>query len=146
MIEFVIEFIVELVFQLLFEVVIDSIGRGASRVLSSRVVRLVVSGVVVAACGFAGGYWWGTRLSGVRTAPPKLLYMSIALACAFAVAALVRSRDESPTDDGDPLAIGFGEPPWRRGYWSASRLTTFSIVNAFIGFGILAGFTPHQPG
>ncbi len=146
MIEFILEIVFEFLFQFLFEVVIDAVGRGISGALSNRFTRLALSSVFVAAFGYAGGYWWGARLSDVRTAPPKLLYVSIALACAFALLAVIRARNGQRVGDDDPLTIRFGEPPWRKGYWTTTRLMSFAVVNVGVALGVVTGFTPYTPG
>jgi hypothetical protein len=146
MIEFLLEIVFEFLFQFLFEVFVDAAGRGIAGALSNRFTRLAISSVFVAAVGFAGGFWWGTRLSEVRTTPPKLLYVSIALAFAFALLAVMRARSGERLGDDNPLAIRFGEPPWRKGYWTTTRLISFAVVNVGVALGVVAGFTPYTPG
>lgn len=138
--EIILELVLEFFGQIVLEFLLDGIGRGVARVLRNRVVKAVLGLAVGAAVGFGGGYWWGARLTELgRTDPPKSLWVSIALAGAFATLAVLRAvRRRRPVADDTVTLV-----PWR---WSVLRLVGFAVMNAAAAAGIAAGFTPRVLG
>src|SRR5205085_7109386 len=89
--EIIFNLLFEIVGQLLVEALFEAGFHGLAKALGHRVVRAVLGVALGAAIGFGGGYWWGARLTEAgRTDPPTSLWISIALALAFAVLAVVR--------------------------------------------------------
>jgi hypothetical protein len=147
--EIVFELLFELVGQLLIELVFNLGFRGAGRLLSNRFVRFVLGVTLGGGLAYAGGWWWGDRLSEAgRTEAPSSLYVSIGLAVAFGALALGRAIKGRRKDS---LDVTFGDLLEEPGeslellslvHWPASRLLTFCLINVAIALGISAGFTP----
>jgi hypothetical protein len=135
-VELLLEFVLEFVGQFLIELVVEKGFRGVARFLSSRAGRVALGLSLALAVGFAGGYWWGSRLSETgRTAEPSSLWVSIALAALFGILAVARLvRRGRPTT---PARV-----PWR---WPPGRLAGFAVLNGAVALGIAVGFEPMPP-
>ncbi len=147
--EVIFELLFEVAFQLVIELVFNFGLRGVGRMLSNRVVRVVLGIVIGGAVAYGGGWWWGDRLSEAgRTEVPSSLYVSIGLAVAFAALALLRAlkgkRDDTFTVTLGDLLEEPGEslPLLSPVHWSTGRLLTFSLINVALALGISAGFSP----
>lgn len=143
--EILFELVVEILGQVIFEFLLEGTFRRLARVLSNRIVRVVLGTGFAAAVGYGGGYWWGSRLTELgRTDPPRSLWASVGLAVLFITLAAVQAlRRESRRGEAEsrrgPLAEALA--PWR---WSVVRLLGFALLNAAAAVGIAAGFTPRQ--
>ena len=150
--EILFELVFEILGQFILEVLVEGGFRKAARFLSNRIVRAVLGAGFAVAAGFAGGYWWGARLTELgRTDPPTSLWVSISLAAVFLTIALVQAlrrassietvTDPSPSETPlDRHGIVERLAPWR---WSVARLSGFALLNAAAAAGIAAGFTPR---
>ena len=149
------ELVLEILGQFILEILMEGTFRGVARLLSNRIVRGTLGAGLAVAAGYAGGYWWGSRLTELgRTDPPKSLWVSIGLAALFLGIALVQglrraSRIETvtggPGSDTEPYRQRIADrlAPWR---WSVSRLLGFALLNAAAAAGIAAGFSPRALG
>ena len=140
--EVLFEFIAEVVLQFVFEVILEGGARGAAQVLKNRVVRSLLRAILLLGGAFAGGLWWGDRLTDLgRTEPPRSIWVSIGLAGAFLIAAAATWRREQRRPDADVRARSSRNPrPWQ---WPAARLALFAAVNAAVASGIATGFDPR---
>ena len=150
--EILFELVFEILGQFILEILVEGGFRGVARLLSNRMVRAVLGAGLAVAAGFAGGYWWGSRLTELgRTDPPTSLWVSLGLAALFLAIAVVQAlRRASPIETvGDPSPtapplyrhrIAERLAPWR---WSVARLSGFALLNAAAAAGIAAGFTPR---
>ena len=121
---FLVELLLELVVQLVVEIALEGLARLFGRVFAHPTVRLVLGVGAVLGAGYAGGYWWGHRLSEAgRVDEPHSLWVSLVLAVAFITAAAVRLR----RDDRDV----------------ATRLSFLALLNCAVAAGIAVGFTPQ---
>ncbi len=135
----IVEFLLEIVGQFVLELLLDGLGRVLGGALRNRVVKAVIGLTVAAAIGFGGGYWWGERLTELgRTNPPRSLWVSIGLAGAFVVLAVVRAVRGRPFSERHVLFL-----PWQ---WPVLRLVTFAVMNTAAATGIAAGFTSRALG
>lgn len=128
-----------MLFQFLFEVVGEAFFEAGYhrtvRVLRSRLGRFILG----SAAGLGAGLWWGIRLSEAgRVQVPRALWVSLALAVVFGLAALWRWKHGRRPGDDAVMA-----PPWR---WAAYRLVGFALLNAAIATGIGLGFDPRPLG
>ena len=134
----------ELVFELLFQIVFEFALELPFELFKSRTGRRVFSAAFMAACGFAGGFWWGDRLSELgRTDPPRALWISIGLSVVFVALAVWQwQRGNHDDPSGTVRAWDWAEEllPWR---WSAVRLLVFAFTNAAVAAGMAAGFQPQ---
>ena len=142
--EIVLELLFEIVGQVVFEFLLEGVFRGVARLLSNRIVRVVLGGGLAVAVGYGGGYWWGSRLTELgRTDPPKSLWVSVSLVVFFLALALVRmARREVREENASPQREWIAERllPWR---WSLGRLLGFALLNAAVAAGIAVGFDPQ---
>jgi hypothetical protein len=136
--DLLIEFLVQLVIQFLFEIVIQSIVEGAFRGLARILSTRTGQRVFTAAVGLAFGTAWGRHLAD-GPHPPKLLWVSLALALA-AMAFMRRSGGSQRRAQPNPL--GFWQraltPPWR---WPTGRWLDFVLLNLAIAGGIGLGYS-----
>jgi hypothetical protein len=145
--EVIFELLFEFVFQFLLEVVFDLGFRGVGKVLSNRVVRWVLGTVAAAGLAYGGGWWWGHRaVEAGDTEIPTTFFVSIGLAVAFGVFALVRAVRGPRTDTFRVTAEDLlGEPGesirlLSPVHWSAQRLLGFCLVNVAVALGVNAGY------
>ncbi len=140
--EILFELVFEILGQFVLEILMEGTFRGVARLLSNRIVRGALGAGFAVAAGFAGGYWWGSRLTELgRTDPPTSLWVSIGLAALFLGIALVQGL-RRPSGDTELHDGGIAERlvPWR---WSVGRLLGFALLNAAAASGIAAGFVPR---
>ena len=144
-VEIILELFFEFVGQIVLESLLDSAFRPIARVLANRVVRMVLGVSLAMSVGYAAGNWWGSRLSELgRTEPPRSLWVSIALAVAFAALAPLRAlRSTTVIADTGPAAAPRSRPPILPWQWSPARLLGFALLNASVASGIVVGFTPR---
>jgi hypothetical protein len=148
-VEILFELLFEVVGQLLVELVFDLGFRRVGRLLSNRYVRAGLGVGLGTALAYGGGRWWGNRLlEAGRTELPTTFYVSIGLAVAFGVLALVRAI-KGPRDDSIRVGLGdvLDEPAesvrlLSPVHWSAWRLVTFAAINVALALGVNAGFNP----
>ena len=145
------EVIVELLFEGLFQVLIEGIFdlgfRGVGKVLSNKVVRWVLGTVSAAALAYGGGWWWGNRAAEAGEPDiPTSFFVSITLAVAFGVLALMRFL-KGRRDDTFRVSFAdlFEEPAesvrlLSPVHWSAWRLLGFCLVNSAVAIGVNAGY------
>ena len=140
--ELLFEFIAEVVLQFVFEVILEAGARGVAQVLKNRVVRTLLGALLMLGGAFAGGLWWGDRLTDLgRTEPPRSIWVSIGLAGAFLIAALAAWRRDRLRAGGEARAPSPRSlRPWQ---WPAARLGLFAAVNAAVASGIATGFDPR---
>ncbi|MEP7054375.1 MAG: hypothetical protein ABI912_03930 [Actinomycetota bacterium] len=141
--DLVLEFLVEL---LSAKVTGESAFSDVSVDLSDRGTRLVIKWLICAAAGLAGGAWWGARLSSVRSAPPKLFFVSIALAAAFTAASVFQIRRRIASGHPKPEPAHSPTRRWVLDYVAPARLASFALLNAAVAFGIALTFTPLHLG
>lgn len=142
--EIVLELLFEIVGQVVFEFLLEGVFRGVARLLSNRIVRVVLGSGLAVAVGYGGGYWWGSRLTELgRTDPPKSLWVSVSLVVFFLALALIRmARREVRQENASLQREWIAERllPWR---WSLGRLLGFALLNAAVAAGIAVGFAPQ---
>jgi hypothetical protein len=140
--ELLFEFIAEVVVQFLFELVLETGARGVAQLLKNRVVRGLLGAVLLLGGAFAGGLWWGARLTELgRTDPPRSLWVSIGLGGAFLAAAMAQwLRDRRRPDRETRPSSSRSLRPW---HWRAGRLTLFAAINVAVATGIATGFDPR---
>lgn len=129
--EFLFELILELLFEGLLDGLFDLFGRGVSRVIKVRAVRVLLLVTVVISIGVVGGYFWGRyaaeQLDG---GTPRTLWVSLATGAAALVVAAGLYRRRDPRFAGSP-----GREPRS---WS-QRLATIGAFNLVTAAGIAWG-------
>lgn len=159
--ELIFELVAEVVGELLVQLLGDALFRPLWRRYGSERRRRVLVGMLVGVVAFAYGFGWGAyRVEDGATALPPSMWVTLALAAAFALAAWFQPRLPAwgPTRTGRidirtgqlaPDADGAGHQheqaarladtvlPWR---WSRERLAHFAAANVAIAAGIATGY------
>jgi hypothetical protein len=136
-VDFIIELLVQLVIQIVFEVIIEGLCelafKGAARVLRNKVAQAAVG----ALAGLGIGAAWGHHLSG-SPAWPKLLWVSLMLAFAAVMLALVRAGRPAPAARHQTALLrDLLVAPWQ---WPGERLLGFALINLGLAAGIVLTF------
>ncbi len=147
------EVLIELLFEVVGQIVLEGLVglgfKGVGRWFARPWVRAALALGVGGSLAFAGGWWWGQRLSdGARVELPGSFYVSIGLAVVFGILAIVRAeRGPRPDTFGVGLEDVLEEPGESLRllspvHWSPWRLAGFSFINVVAAVGINVGFTP----
>jgi hypothetical protein len=137
--DFLVEALVQLVIQFIVEVVFEGLLEGAFRGLARALTTRAGQRLLTLAAGLGFGGAWGWHLAD-QPDPPKLLWVSVALAAGATVLAL-GSRSSPRATEPDTTA-GFWRrvllPPWR---WPAARWIDFALLNVAIAVGVAVGYS-----
>jgi hypothetical protein len=137
--DFLVEALVQLVVQFVIEVVFESLLEGAFRGLARALTARAGQRLLTVAAGLGFGIAWGWHLAD-QPHPPKLMWVSIALAAAATVLAL--DSRTSPRATEPKATAGFWQrallPPWR---WPAARWLDFAMLNVTIAAGTAVGYS-----